>query len=454
MTPQMIFLSAIILYSLILITIGIKAARGQSEEGFVIGSRNVGLIPTMGSLAASFRDGMGAVFWSGIAYTYGYGGLWLIFGAIISLFFLSFVGPKIRNHAEENGFVTVGDFLKNKLGGAGEKVVSLFVLIKSVLFISIQLYVIGIICANVFGVPNYYGVIGTSLVILVYLYFGGYSSVVKTDALQFFMIMGLIAVPFFIQPDMTSVLDFSTINAMGWQSSLGLFIIGIFYVIGGADTWQRLFSARDESVIRWAFPLSGLFLLVMTLTLIAIGYGMIGVLPGDIEPSQALFALFTYTEAVNPYVLAFFGVTIMAISMSTLDTEAYVFTSSFVRNFLPAQYSENRMSYVKISKGLIAFLLAGTAIISLTITDVIQFLFDAVSLIYVIVPVLLFAIFGWIKPSVKQDIFLTASILVAACVYIYMFSTGGFVNLLYNCIPLGISFVLCGGVALALRNSD
>ncbi len=443
MTPQLIFLSVMALYVLALVCVGIHASRNQTDAGFVIGSRNVGMISTMGSLAASFRDGMGAVFWTGIAYSYGYGGLWLIYGAMLGLFFLAIVAPKVRDYAEKEGFITVGDFLKNSLGGATEKTVSLFVLLKSFLLIGIQLYVVGLICSNVFGVDDYVGIFGTAVVIFIYLYFGGYSSVVKTDAMQFFMIMGLVIVPFFIQPDWGVVFDFSTYNSMGWESSLGLFIIGVFYVIAGADVWQRIFSARDAKVIRWAFPLSGVFLLVMTLTLIAIGYGLMGVLPSDLAPDDVLFALFSNLDVANPYLIAFVGVTIMAVSMSTLDTEAYVFTSSFIRNFLPIQYSDDRKSYIKISRGLISFLLLGTAIVSLAITDVIKFLFDAVSLVYVIVPLLVASVFGWVKPVARQDIFLTASILVAASVYVYLFLTGGFVNLLYNCIPLGVSVVLC-----------
>lgn len=451
MSPVMIFACAVTLYVLALIYVGFHSAKGQTSEGFVIGSRSVGVIPTMGSLAASFRDGMGAVFWTGIAYTYGYGGLWLIYGVIVGLTFLAIVGPKVRDYAEERDFVTIGDFLKNKLGGACEKIVSLFIVVKSFLFVSIQLYVVGLICANVFGVEDYIGIIGSAIVIFMYLYFGGYTSVVKTDALQFFMIIGLVLVPFFIQPDMDAVMDFTSYASMGWESSLGLFIIGIFYVVAGADVWQRIFSAKNKKTIQIAFPMAGVFLMVMTLTLIAIGYGLMGVMPSDISPDQVLFSLFSDLSVANPYVIAFLGVTIMAVSMSTLDTEAYVFTSSFVRNFLPEKYSVDRKQYIQFSRGLIGFLLAGTAIVSMAVTDVIQFLFDAVSLVYVIAPLLVAAIFGWAKPIPKQDMYLTASLIVAASVHVYLFLNEGFVNLLYNCIPLGVSVVLCGISILMTR---
>lgn len=453
MSPEFIFLSAIILYVVALIYVGFHSARGQTSEGFVIGSRQVGPISTMGSLAASFRDGMGAVFWTGIAYTYGYGGLWLIYGVIAGLLFLAIVGPKIRDYAEANDFVTAGDFLKNKLGGASEKIVSLLFIVKSFLFVSIQLYVVGLICANVFGVEGYVGIIGAALIIFLYLYFGGYTSVVKTDALQFFMIMGLLIVPFFIQPDLSALTDLSTYNSMGWQSSLGLFIIGVFYVVAGADVWQRIFSAKNKKTIHIAFPSAGILLLVMTVTLIAIGYGLMGVVPGDLPPDEVLFALFKDLNLANPYIVAFMGVTIMAVSMSTLDTEAYVFTSSFVRNFLPSKYSEDRMAYVRISRSLIIFLLLGTSIISMAITDVIKFLFDAVSLVYVVAPLLIASLFNWAKPIPRQDVFLSASVIVAASVHIYLFMTEGFVNLLYNCIPLGVSVGLCAISIMMTRNA-
>ena len=58
MSPQIIFLSAMILYVVALVFVGIKTARNQTDSGFVIGSRKVGMIPTMGSLAASFKSSM------------------------------------------------------------------------------------------------------------------------------------------------------------------------------------------------------------------------------------------------------------------------------------------------------------------------------------------------------------------------------------------------------------
>ena len=74
---QILTLGAIALYFVVMLAIGIIAGRGQSHEGFVIGGRDVGFIPTVGSLATSFRDGMGVIFWFGFGVTAGYAGLWV-----------------------------------------------------------------------------------------------------------------------------------------------------------------------------------------------------------------------------------------------------------------------------------------------------------------------------------------------------------------------------------------
>jgi SSS family solute:Na+ symporter len=452
--PQIIFLGTIGLYVGILIYVGVRAANNQNHGDFVIGSRGVGIVPTVGSLAASFRDGMGAVFWTGMAYSAGYGALWVIYGVMLSVVFMAVFGPAIRDYAEKQGFITMGDYLKDRLGVYTEKVSSFFALIKSLLIISIQLFVIGTIASMVFGIEAYVGIIGTAVVIFLYLYFGGYSSVVKTDALQFFMIIGLLIVPFFIQPNIDDVLNFSTAASMGWENSLGLFLLGFFYIIAGPDAWQRIFSARSKKVVQIAFPLSGIFLLIMTLNLIAIGYGLRPLLPEGTTADDALFSLFAHLDVASPYIIAFIGVTVMAISMSTLDTEAYVFTSSFAKNFMPKRYTERSEKYVRLSRKVITGILIVTPVISLTINDVIQFLFDAVGLIFVISPVLIMAMLGWTRGSKKQDIYLAVSILLSAFLYATMFVNEQFPTVLHNMIPLGVSTILCGLSVLVTRNEN
>lgn len=450
---QLIFLGMTAAYILAVVFVGLYHSGKQTDDSFIIGSRNVGTVATIGALAASFRDGMGAVFWTGMAYNFGYGGLWLIYGAMAALCFLGIVGPMVRKQADKGGYVTIGDYLHDKLGRYSERVVSIFVLTRSFLMVAIQLFVIGLVVSKVFAVPDAYGIIGTAFVILAYLYFGGYASVVRTDVFQFFMILSLVMVPFFIRPDMAGVLDFSTVVSKGWQESAGLFILGIFYIIAGADAWQRVFSARNGAVIRRAFPLAGVFLLLMTINMIIIGYGLIPVLPEGTPADKALFSLFENYQLFSPYLIAYIGVVIMAISMSTLSSEAYVFTSSLVRNFFPEEYSRVKKKYVSVSRVVILCILAGTSYVAIGITDVITFLIDAVSFVFVISPLVVFAVMGWLRRSEIQDKLLALSVAVSASLFLYMFFNGLFLTTLHNMLPLGVSTLLCTAAVLATRGA-
>lgn len=440
---QMIFLGAIGLYALVLVWIGVQSSRGLSHDGFVIGSRKVGLIPTMGSLAASFRDGVGAVLWVGAGFTLGYGGLWLIFGAMTGLFILMVLGPKVRALAAKHDYITIGDAMKKDAGPWTEKIVALVVLWKSPLLIAMQLFVIGNLMAAIFGIEPAYAIFATAAVIAAYLIFGGYNAVVRTDAFQFFLIVGLVIAPFFMAPKMEDMLNVSSLFSMSLINQIGFYLVGIFYILSGAETWQRLFSAKDDKVVRWGFPMSGVFLLFMTITMIIVGFAAKQILAPEIAHDEALFALIGSTGLVSPYLLAFIAVIVLAISMSTLDTEVYSFTSTMARNLLPKSWSKTRDQYVRLSQIMIVVLLLAMSFVSLYISSIISFLFDTTALGYIMVPVFILSALGLLKQSAVLDKALAVCVIVSGALHLYLFFTDQFVNYMWNIVPGTLSLVLC-----------
>ena len=53
------------LYFVFMIVVGFNFGKNKSRESFIIANRQVGPIPVISSLAASFRDGSGIVIWIG-----------------------------------------------------------------------------------------------------------------------------------------------------------------------------------------------------------------------------------------------------------------------------------------------------------------------------------------------------------------------------------------------------
>lgn len=442
---QLIILGSMLIYFLLMIVIGIFAGSKQDHEGFVIGNRNVGYIPTIGSLASSFRDGLGIMFWFGFAILAGYGGLWLFVGVIVGLFFYATFGPKIRDLAEENNFITIGEIIKSRIGAVTEKSTALIIIIFSLMLVAVQLYVAGNMFSTILDADAAVGVWSVALVVGFYLFFGGYSSVVKTDAIQFFIILSLISIPFFFAPPKEEVMAFETIFSLSIRDNIALVFIGLFFVLSSADTWQKVFSARDKKVIRRSFPLASIFLLIMTFSLIFLGFASKPFLEGDVDTKTAFFQIFS-GDFMPVALQAYIAVVVMAVCMSTLDTLCYLTSATIAKNYLPARVSESRDNYILISRAIMIFVLLFMGICALAISDVILFAFDALSLLYILAPVYIVSVLNLVKNKNRStDFYITFATILSCLVYLYMFMQGYFADMILIMVPVAVNIVLISG---------
>ncbi len=437
-----IVLLAIGAYFILMIAIGLMASRKSNHEGFVIGNRNVGFIPTVGSLAAGFRDGSGIAFWVGFGAVAGYAGIWVMVGIFAGLLLYSIFGYKMRKIAKENDYITVGEMIRQKLGSITERISSLCVLFFVLMGIAIQLYVSGHLFATVLGVDAFWGIFSVASVVGIYLFFGGYDTVVKTDAIQFFIILSLIAIPLFFPPKAEYVLDFGTAVSSSSLDNFTFFFIGFCFVLSTSETWQRVFSAKNRKVIKYGFPAAGLFLIIMTLSLIFLGMAVKDFVPADVAMDQIVYEIFKGNFMSVP-LMAFIAVVFMAITMSTLDTSCYLTASTLAKNFLPPKITENRDAYIKFSKIVMILILVCMSVLALTISDVIQFLFSAAGMLFILTPVYVFLGFGFYKKSRLMDALISISLVISIVVYIYLFVNGAFEQMPMMLVPAICSTVLC-----------
>lgn len=434
------------LYFLLMIAIGIRASKSETHDGFVIGSRDVGLIPTIASVASSFRDGAGAVFWVGAGLGAAYGGLWMLVGFSLASLFFVFFGDRVRLIAKEHNFITIGEVIRYFIGNITEKMVSIIVLIFALAIITMQLFVSGNIFAKILDVDSAIGIASVASVVGIYMFFGGYSTVIKTDFFQFFIIISLVIFPFFITPPKEAMLDFSTFVNVDRDFGLGVFFLGVFYILSGAETWQRVFSARSAKVIKIAFPASALFLTLMTLSLIWVGMGTKDML-GDVSENDALFKIFTLTDQIPVILLAYFAIVIMTITMSTLDSFCYLFAATLSKNILHERVTAKRENYVWLARLLIVFTLVLCSFFALTITDFIEFIFSAASLVYILGPVYVLTATGILRKNLWMDYYVTLALISSCGVYIYMFANQMFSNLMMTGVPV---FIMIGLLLIAL----
>ena len=149
-----------------------------------------------------------------------------------------------------------------------------------------------------------------------------------------------------------------------------LFLLGFFYPLAAADIWQRVFSARSVPALKKAFPLTLLFLMLMTYTLVWIGMAAKpALLEAGITNDQAAFSIFSL-KLLPDFALAYLAISFMAITMSTLDSNCYTFTSLLSKSLVPARVTNTRERYVRFNQALVVIVLASMSAVAMMITDV------------------------------------------------------------------------------------
>ncbi|MGQ0527517.1 MAG: sodium:solute symporter family protein [Alphaproteobacteria bacterium] len=453
MTETHIFiLASLDIYFLAMIAIGYFASRKESANAYIIGNRDVGHFRTMGSLAANFRDGAGIVFWVGAGLTMGYGGLWMAYGAIVGLLFFSFAGPRIREIGLEKNYITIGQVIRDNIGLMTRKLTAVVIVVFTMMLVAMQLYVSGNVIARILHLEAWIGICSVAAVVGCYLYWGGYGNVIKTEGIQCILIVSLIAIPLFLPPTWEQVLDFGSSTSMGLKDSIAFFLIGLFYPVTCADAWQRVFSARDGKVIQYAFPASGVIFLVMTLSLIFLGFGAKHILSPGTEANDVFFALFE-GNVISAALQSFIAIVAMAITMSTMSSGSYLTASTICKDILPEQTTTDSTRYIKLMRLLMPGILASMSIVAIGIGDVVQFLFNAASLLFLVAPIYVAAVLGKIC-SRKMDKMLAFFTTISIACYIYMFASGAFENLILIFVPTAMNIVFTLVVCSLCRNEE
>ena len=194
---QLTTLGVLLAYFAMLIVVNWRAkAKDGHSDNYAIGGRDVGYVATTGSLAAGIRDGAGLVLWVSFGYTSGYGGLWLFISIFTAFVMIALFGPRARAISIKQGYLTINQMLRDDIGHYTEKLVTIMMLVGALLFMAIQIYVAGNFFATLLDQPAWVGMISIALVVGFYLFAGGYSAVVRTDTIQFFLIISLIIILF------------------------------------------------------------------------------------------------------------------------------------------------------------------------------------------------------------------------------------------------------------------
>jgi SSS family solute:Na+ symporter len=386
----------VVAYLLSCLLIGFLAFKRKSEDNFLIAERKVKIVPLVSTLCAGFVGGGVLVTFTALAFEYGISSIWMFVGASLGLFvFPSLIGKKLKPLADEKEFHTLSDYFYHKFGKRTGIISAIIVFIMFLALLLVQFIAGGKLLSAISGWPYIYSVLIMGAVIFLYLILGGFSSVVKTDLFQFFVMIVLIFILIIsfnttVRPNPEQYNLFS----VGIGQIIGFSIVGLFVLLISADIWQRAYAASSKKTLKKGFYLAGIVLFVFGLAISVVGIVAKNNFP-DIDSQEALY--FGFSNLLPPWILGLGLIFIFASIMSSADTFAFVTSMNISKDFIGSFKQLSKEKLVKITRISIFILILASILVAIFTQDIINIVFSVVAIGLAFAPAMVCSFFWNLK---------------------------------------------------------
>ena len=337
----------IALYLGILLWLGLlqRLRRGSSASDLIVGGRVLTLPAFVASLVSTWYGGILGVG----EYSYNYGiSNWLVFGLpyyLAAVIFAVFLARRAR----ESRVLTIPERL-HQAYGTGTSVAGA-VIIYLMTVPGAYILMLGVLCQFLFGWPLWVGIVVGTVFSVVYVFAGGFRSVVRTDLLQFgLMFLGfavLLAVLVFEYGGPAFLRESLPADHLTWHGGNSGWYIAVWYVIALATLiepafYQRCYAARDSRVARKGIFISIACWTVFDFMTTSCGLYARCLLPDLADPVAAYPALALKVLPVG--LMGLFALALLSTVMSTVDSYAFLAASTFGHD-LVGRLSDRGPSY-------------------------------------------------------------------------------------------------------------
>ena len=335
-------LAIIIIYFLAMISIGTVGLRhSRSLSGYLVANRNGGTFVITGSLLATILGGSSTMGMAGLGYRWGLVGAWWLLSGVAGMAVLSFwLSGRIRAMS----VYTLPEILEKQYGGPAVKIISSAVIVVAWTgIIAGQTIACGKILTVLWPGNPVVFIIISGAVFIVYTVLGGQYSVIKTDVIQFFIIIAGVAVCAVYGVRSAGGLSrmFLDSPAGHWSFPLSesfgpvefltlLLFVGLPY-IAGPDIYTRLFSARNPEVARRSSAITSVSLVPVAFAIVLIGMVARVLLPG-ISPENAFpsLAMEILPDGLNGLVIAALLAALMSSASTCLLTSSTILSMDVI----------------------------------------------------------------------------------------------------------------------------
>jgi sodium/proline symporter len=358
-------LSAIVVYFAILLMIGVFSYRRHiSATDFIIGSRSLNFWLT--ALAAHASDMSSWLFmgYPGLIFMKGPSGVWTAFG-LISFMFLNWklVAPKIRVATEEYNSLTFSSFFESRLADTSG-MIRIFTAVMSLFFytiyISAALVGLGILIQTLFPVIPYdIGVLIGIIIVVPYVFTGGYVTLAWIDLFQgFFLLTVIILVPLYLLSQVGGWngivaasamrdLPFAVIPDFSSKTLLNLFFIAVGWGLGyfgqphivtkfmGIRHVKEISKSRNLGMSWMIASLGGATLV----GLVAISYFKSG---GIKDPEHVFIEM--VKDSFHPILIGFILCAVLAATINAMSSQVLVLSSTLTEDLYKRLFRKSASS--------------------------------------------------------------------------------------------------------------
>ena len=403
----MTYLLAIIFYLSALVAVGIyKVSSVKDSEDFMVAGRTLPWYILVGTLLATWM-GSGSLFsGAGLGYRNGPAGLWSSSGAWLGIALIYFITKRIRNF----GKVTVPDIFEARYGKVAAILATITTVIAYTTIVSYQFRGGGKVLSMVSDglVTLEAGIVITAVFAISYTVLAGMFSVVYTDVVNgILMTIGTMGALIYLFIDVGGMSEIISVaeSAGKWQLfgnwsservgdvsgpiiAISFFVPTMLLLMGDANMYQRIFSAKDggsakKAVLFWIIGVVILESVVSMLGLTGAVAATKGIIPdlvrdaqtGITDPIALLEARQSGSESVIPAIARHANLplilglllvsTMMAIIVSTADSFLLIPATNLTRDvylrYVNTSATEKQILLISrmlvLVLGLIAFLL-------------------------------------------------------------------------------------------------
>jgi solute:Na+ symporter, SSS family len=321
--------------------IGIKKAK--SEKDFVLAGSRLGYFSHVGCLAAVIIGGAATMGSTTLGYNFGISGFWFVSMMGLGIAALGlFVVNKIGSYK----VFTISQLLGKRFGEGTQLISAIVTAIYTLMIVVTQVIGMGNVIHVLLGWPIIPSMLIGGGIVLFYTILGGMWSITLTDIIQFVvMTIGVffIMLPYSVHSvgGLTTLFNsvpesHRSLTNIGWQRIFQYFLLYFFGLIVSQDIWQRVFTAKNERVMKSSAVSAGLYSVFYALALSIVGMCAFVLLPhlGNSQTAFTSLALKILPPGLLGLVLASVCSALMSNASGAIFASATLITHDIIKVYI------------------------------------------------------------------------------------------------------------------------